>query len=279
MHPLLGTIPTPWGPLPIYSYGVLVASGVLLGLWYARCYAKRVGLDPDRVWNLGIYMVLVALVAAKLWYILADAGYYSRHASEIFTVATLKSGGTFYGGVIGASLAALLYVHFQRIPLLPLADSYCAGLPLGHAIGRLGCFAAGCCYGKPTWLPWGVVFTSSKAAEIVGTPLNIPLHPTQLYESSAEFVNFLILVFLARKQRFKGEIFAGYFLLYGFERGVIEFVRGDPGRTLFLRGRFSLMQVVSVVMIVIGVWVWRRGARLARRAHTVAHAAPAEAHN
>ena len=278
MHPLLGTIPTPWGPVPIYTYGVLVASGVLLGLWYARHYAKRAGLDPDRVWNLGIYMVLVALVAAKLWYILADASYYSRHAPEIFTVATLKSGGTFYGGLFGAILVALLYAHFQRIPLLPLVDSYSAGLPLGHAIGRLGCFAAGCCYGKPTWLPWGVIFTSPKAAEIVGTPLNIPLHPTQIYESLAEFINFLILVVLARKQRFKGEIFAGYFLLYGFERGVIEFVRGDPGRTLFLRGRFSLMQIVSLAMILIGAWMWRRGVKRARHAREAAHAAPAEAH-
>ncbi|MHB8755070.1 MAG: prolipoprotein diacylglyceryl transferase [Candidatus Acidiferrales bacterium] len=259
MHPLLGTIPTPWGGIPVYTYGVLVATGVLLGLWYARHYAPQAGIDPERVWNLGIYMVLIGLVTAKVWLLIVEGGYYSHHPSEIFTLATLQSGGTFYGGLIGAFVVAALYTHFQRIPFLPLADCYSAGLPLGHAIGRLGCFAAGCCYGKPTWLPWGVVFTNPRAAELVGTPLNIPLHPTQLYESAAEFMNFLILVFLAKRQRFAGELLATYMVLYGIERGLIEFVRGDPDRTLFLRGRFSLMQVVSLVLIFLGVWMWRRG--------------------
>ena len=274
MHPLLGTIPTPWGGIPVYTYGVLVATGVLLGLWYARHYAPQAGIDPERVWNLGIYMVLIGLVTAKVWLLIVESGYYSHHPHEILTLATLQSGGTFYGGLIGAFVVAALYTYFQRIPFLPLADCYSAGLPLGHAIGRLGCFAAGCCYGKPTWLPWGVVFTNPRAAELVGTPLNIPLHPTQLYESAAEFMNFLILVFLAKRQRFAGELLATYMVLYGIERGLIEFVRGDPDRTLFLRGRFSLMQVVSLVLVLLGVWMWRRGMK---RTATLRRAEPAAA--
>lgn len=265
MHPYLGTIPTPWGGIPIYTYGVLVAAGVLLGLWYATRYASHNGVDPERVWNLGIYMVLAGLVGAKVWFVLASGDYYWRHVSEIFAFKTLQSGGTFYGGVFGALLVAVLYAHFNRMPALGLVDSYAAGLPLGHAIGRLGCFAAGCCYGKPTWLPWGVTFTNPLAAELVGTPLHVPLHPTQLYESGAEFFNFLILIFVARRQRFRGEIFAMFLMLYGFERGLIEFVRGDPGRTLFLRGRFSLMQVVSLGLIFLGAWMWRQGSRKSQR--------------
>ena len=261
MHPILGAVPTPWGEVTIYSYGVLVAIGVLLALFYARHFGRQTGIDPDRVWNLGIYMVLAALILAKVWIVVVEGDYYWQHPREIFARGTLQSGGTFYGGLIGAIIVLVLYRYFQRIPFLPYADAYAAGLPLGHAIGRLGCFAAGCCYGKPTWLPWGVTFTSPAAASLVGTPLNIPLHPTQLYESFAEFVNFLILIFLARKQRFKGEIFAAFLMLYGFERGLIEFVRGDPDRSLFLRGRFSLMQVVSVGLILLGAWVWRRGAK------------------
>jgi phosphatidylglycerol---prolipoprotein diacylglyceryl transferase len=264
MHPYLGTIPTPWGGIPVYTYGVLVAAGVLMGLWYARHYAARAGIDPERVWNLGIYMVLAGLIGAKVWFVLSDGSYYWHHKSEIFGITTLQSGGTFYGGFIGALLVAVLYSHFQRMPVLTLVDSYSAGLPLGHAIGRLGCFAAGCCYGKPTFLPWGVTFTSSRAAELVGTPLNIPLHPTQLYEAAAEFANFLILVFLARRQRFRGEMFATYVLLYGLERGLIEFDRWDPGRTLFLHNRFSLMQVVSLMLVILGVWMWRRGSKKSR---------------
>jgi phosphatidylglycerol---prolipoprotein diacylglyceryl transferase len=270
MHPILGSVPTPWGSVTIYTYGVLVAIGVLLALFYARIYARRAGIDPDRVWNLGIYMVLAALVVAKLWMVVVEGDYYWQHPREIFTRGTLQSGGTFYGGFLGAILVLALYRHFQRIPFLPFADAYAAGLPLGHAIGRLGCFGAGCCYGKPTWLPWGVTFTSPTAASLVGTPLNVPLHPTQLYESFAEILNFVILICLARRQWFKGEIFAAFLMLYGFERGLIEFVRGDPDRTLFLRGRFSLMQVVSLGFILLGAWMWRRGTK------SVAHAAHPE---
>ncbi|HEV2306474.1 MAG TPA: prolipoprotein diacylglyceryl transferase [Candidatus Acidoferrales bacterium] len=268
MYPYLGTIPTPWGGIPIYTYGVLVAIGVLLGLWYARHYAAHAGIDPERVWNLGIYMVLAGLVGAKAWYILSNATYYLRHTNEIFAFATLQSGGTFYGGLFAALLVAIVYAQFNRMPALGLVDSYAAGLPLGHAIGRLGCFAAGCCYGKATWLPWGVTFTNPRAAEFVGTPLNVPLHPTQLYESGAEFLNFLFLIWLARRQRFRGEIFAAFIILYGFERGMIEFVRGDPGRTLLLRGRFSLMQVVSLLLILLGAWMWRQGSRKSRAVRT-----------
>ncbi|HLW80648.1 MAG TPA: prolipoprotein diacylglyceryl transferase [Candidatus Acidoferrales bacterium] len=270
MYPYLGTIPTPWGGIPIYTYGVLVAIGVLLGLWYARHYAAHAGIDPERVWNLGIYMVLAGLIGAKAWYILSNATYYLRHTNEIFAFATLQSGGTFYGGVFAALLVAIVYAHFNHMPALGLVDSYAAGLPLGHAIGRLGCFAAGCCYGKPTWLPWAVTFTNPRAAELVGTPLNVPLHPTQLYESGAEFLNFLFLIWLARRQRFRGEIFAAFIMLYGFERGMIEFVRGDPGRTLLLRGRFSLMQVVSLLLILLGAWMWRQGSRKSRTVRTSA---------
>ena len=261
MHPILGSVPTPWGSVTIYTYGVLVAIGVLLALYYARCYGSRTGIDPDRVWNLGIYMVLAALVASKLWLVVVEENYYWHHPRAILARGTLQSGGTFYGGFIGAILLLAAYRHVQRIPFLPYADAYAAGLPLGHAIGRLGCFAAGCCYGKPTWLPWGVTFTNPAAAALVGTPLNVPLHPTQLYESFAEFINFGVLIFLARRQRFKGEIFASFLVLYGLERALIEFVRGDPDRSLFLRGRFSLMQVVSVGLIFLGAWVWRRGVK------------------
>lgn len=268
MHPYLGTIPTPWGGIPVYTYGVLVATGVLLGLWYARHYAaKHSEIDPERIWNLGIYMVLAGLAGSKIWFILSGGNYFWIHRDEIFARATLQSGGTFYGGLLGALLLVVIYSHFQRISLLTLVDCYAAGLPLGHAIGRLGCFAAGCCFGKPTFLPWAVTYTSTRAAQLVGTPLNIPLHPTQLYEAGAEFLNFFILIALARKQRFRGEIFATFILLYGIERGLIEFVRWDPGRTLFDHGRFSLMQIVSLALIFLGAWMWRRGSKQSRSVH------------
>ncbi len=261
MHPVLFRI----GHFTLHTYGLLVATGVLLGLWLARRQAARAGLDPDRVWNLGIYMVLAALVGAKLWLLLADWSYYAEHPREILTFGTLLSGGTYYGGFATAIVVAALYARRFRLGFLPLVDVYAAPLALGHAIGRLGCFAAGCCYGKPTLLPWGVTFTDPYAHDVVGTPLGVPLHPTQLYEAAAEFLIFALLVFLGRRQRFRGELFAAYALLYGVSRGTIEFFRGDPDRSLLAGGAFSLMQVVSVALIIVGATLLVRG-RTARRA-------------
>jgi phosphatidylglycerol:prolipoprotein diacylglycerol transferase len=255
MHPIL----IHSGVFTIYSYGVLVATGVLLSLWYARVQAPRAGLDPDRVWNLGIYMVLSAIIVAKVWYVLSDLGYYREHPHEIFGWATLQSGGTFYGGVTGAFGFALIYMWAQKMPALPLLDTYAFAVPLGHAIGRVGCFMAGCCYGKPTSLPWGVTFTNEAAERLVGTPLDVPLHPTQLYEATVEFLNFLVLIWLGRRQTFRGQILGTYFVLYGFERGAIEFLRGDPGRTMLFHNSVSLMQLVSVALICTGTFLWWRG--------------------
>jgi phosphatidylglycerol---prolipoprotein diacylglyceryl transferase len=257
MHPLLFHL----GPLPIYTYGVLVATGVLLGLWYARRQAPRAGLDPDRVWNLGIYMILVALILAKVWLVLTSWNYYVAHPREIFSIATFQSGGTFYGGVLGAIVTILLYTYSQKMPLLAVMDTFGAALPLGHAIGRLGCFAAGCCYGKPTSVPWAVTFTNPDAATLAGTPLGVHLHPTQLYEAALEMLNFLFLIWLGGRQTFRGQLIGAYFILYGIERGIIEFFRGDPGRTMLLHGSTSLMQLVSVGLILIGSFLWWRGLR------------------
>jgi phosphatidylglycerol:prolipoprotein diacylglycerol transferase len=118
---------------------------------------------------------------------------------------------------------------------------------------------AGCCYGKPTTLPWGVTFTNEAAERLVGTPLDIPLHPTQLYEAGVELINFAILIWLGRRQSFRGQIIGAYLFLYGVERGTIEFFRGDPGRTLMFHNSISLMQLVSVDLICAGTFLWWRG--------------------
>jgi phosphatidylglycerol---prolipoprotein diacylglyceryl transferase len=257
MRPILFQI----GGLPIYTYGVLVATGVLIGVSFARQQAPRAGLDPEKIWNLGIYTILVSLLLAKIWLVFSEWDYYSTHMREIFSIQTFQSGGTFYGGIVGAILTIVLYTHYQKMPLLSVMDIGVTGLALGHSIGRLGCFAAGCCYGKPTALPWGITFTNPVAAQIAGTPLGVHLHPTQLYEASAEFLNFLILIWLGRRQSFRGQMIGTYFLLYGLERGTIEFFRGDPGRTMMFHDSLSLMQIVSVGLILIGAFLWWRGLR------------------
>jgi phosphatidylglycerol---prolipoprotein diacylglyceryl transferase len=255
MHPILFQA----GSLTIYTYGVLAALGFLLGLWYAYHRASRVGLDPNRVWNLGIYGILIALGASKVWLILSDWDYFSANPRQIFSIATFQSAGVFYGGIVGGLLWVVLYTHFQKMSFLAVLDLAAAPVALGHAIGRLGCFAAGCCYGRPTYLPWGITFTNPVAGKISGTPLDVSLHPTQLYESAAEFLNFAILIWLGAKRRLTGQIVGAYFILYGIERGAIEFFRGDPGRTLMFHDRVSLMQIVSVALVVTGAFLWLRG--------------------
>ena len=127
------------GSMPVYSYGVLVAGGVLLGLWYARREAAKHGLNPDDVWNIGIYMVLVALIMAKIWLVLSAWDYYRANPREIFSMTVIQSGGTFYGGVVGAMATIIIYTYAKKIPILPLLDTFAFAVPLGHSIGRLGC--------------------------------------------------------------------------------------------------------------------------------------------
>jgi phosphatidylglycerol:prolipoprotein diacylglycerol transferase len=254
VHPIL--FQSGW--LTLYSYGVLAAAGFLAALLLAHRRASRMGLDPNNIWNLGIYGILVSLAGSKLWLILSEWGYFSAHPRQIFTWATVQSAGDYYGGMVGGVVFILLYTYFQKLSFWSVMDLLAAPIAIGHAIGRLGCFAAGCCYGKPTALDWGVTFTSPLAEKISGTPLGVALHPTQLYESAAEFMNFAILLWLGAKRRFTGQIIGAYFILYGVERGTIEFFRGDPGRTLLFHDRVSLMQLVSVALILGGAFLWLR---------------------
>ena len=248
-----------WRTFTLYTYGPLIAVAVLAGLWLARRRAPQFGLDPEKVWTVGIYAVLAALAGAKVWFVLAEWEYYSNHPREILSFSTLLSGGVFYGAFLSAALVGVVYSWRHKLNPLAILDLYSPTGALGHAIGRLGCFAAGCCYGKPTRIPWSVTFTNPVAQDLAGTPLGIPLHPTQLYESACEFVIFIFLLWLAKRQRFTGEIFGAYAILYGVTRGTIEFFRDDPGRTVFAGGAFSLMQVVSVILIVLGAWLLLRG--------------------
>jgi phosphatidylglycerol---prolipoprotein diacylglyceryl transferase len=254
MHPILFQA----GPVTIYTYGALLAVGVIFAIWFASHDAPRFGLAPIRVWNLGIYGILLALLSSKLWLILSSWDYYVANPREILSAATLQSGGTFYGGLIGGIIWTIFYTRHEKMPLLTTLDAASAPVALGHAIGRVGCFAAGCCFGKPTSLPWAVTFTSEVAARISGTPLHVAVHPTQLYEAAAETANFAILYWIGRRSHVSGQVVGAYLAFYGMERGLLEFIRDDPGRTLLFRNAISLMQVVSIALLIGGMWLWFR---------------------
>lgn len=257
MHPILFHL----GPVTIHSYGVLVATAILLGLWLGRQQAARMGLDAEQVWSIGIYMVLGGLVGSKLWYIIENGDYYFANPGQIFSMATFQAAGVFYGGFLAALGTGIYFIRKSGVHYLSLLDAYAAPVALGHGIGRLGCFSAGCCYGKATDVAWGVTFTSEYANQVTGVPLGIRLHPTQLYETAAELLLLCLLVWLGRRQRFRGQLFAAYMMGYGVIRGVNEFFRGDPGRTPLFNDAGSLMQVVSLGFIALGIFVWLRQSR------------------
>ncbi|MGH9524681.1 MAG: prolipoprotein diacylglyceryl transferase [Terriglobales bacterium] len=251
------------GHFSLHTYGVLVATGVIVGLFVAASLARKQGQDPEKTWNLGIYMVLAGIVGAKLLMIINDFGEYSRHPAEIFSMSFLQAAGVFYGGVIGALVVAIWYVRANHMPVLRTCDAFAPGLAIGHSIGRLGCFAAGCCYGKPTSHWWGVTFHSKLAATWVGTPLNIPLEPTQLLESAFELVNFLFLYWLFKHKKFEGQIIGAYLFTYGVARFFLEFIRDDPDRGSVFGGALSGVQLIAIFMVIGGGLLWLRRAQLA----------------
>jgi phosphatidylglycerol:prolipoprotein diacylglycerol transferase len=208
----------------LHTYGVLVALAFLAGLWIAARLGKREGLNAEALTNLVIYCALAAIGGAKLMMFVVDPRY-RQNPAEIFTVDTLRAAGVFYGGLIAALAVAFWYMRKTGLPAWRTADVCAPGIALGHGIGRIGCFSAGCCWGVECHLPWAVTFHSRVAAEIVGVPLNVPLHPTQLYEAFSEFAIFALLYWRIGKPHRRGAIIMLYLLLYGAVRFVVEFFR------------------------------------------------------
>lgn len=244
-----------YGRFFLPTYGLLVATGVLLGLWISVRNAAKQGIDPDKAWNFGILVVLCGIVGAKVLYVIYDWNTY-QHWTDIFSLSTLQAGGVFSGGLIGALIAAVWYIRQQHMPALATCDAFAPGLAIGHAIGRLGCFAAGCCYGKPTDAWWGVTFTNPVANKLVETPLNVALQPTQLFEFAVELANFFLLTWMLKRKKFDGQVFGAYLILYGVARFLIEFLRGDPGRGEVFGGALSGTQLIALGLVVLGGVIW-----------------------
>src|SRR5881409_2868651 len=239
------------GQLTLYTYGVLLAAAYLLGLKLAMVRAKSRGLDEARVLDLGIYIIISALIGAKLLLLVTDFQTFKNDPRELLTLA--RSGGVFYGGLILAVVVALWYIRRKGLPLWTTCDVFAPGIALGHVVGRFGCLFAGCCFGKPTTKPWGITFTDPFAAANVGTPLGVPLHPTQIYEAGAEFLILVLLLTTERRGRpFAGRTFWLYMLLYAMSRFVIEFYRGDERGTV---GMFSTSQFISLLLAPLAIFM------------------------
>lgn len=253
MHPKLITI----GDFFLPSYGVLVALGFLLGLWVVLRIARYKKLPADTIGNLAIYCALAGLAGAKLLMLIMNFDEYRSNPSKIISSDTLLSAGVYYGGFLGAAAFALIYMRRHHLPILSTMDVLVPGVALGHAIGRMGCFAAGCCWGLACDRPWAVTFTNPDAHALVGVPLGIPLHPTQIYEA---FLTLLVFVFLycrAYRVTVPGTQLAWYLVLYSIARFFVELFRfheqAPPGG-----GPFSLTQWISVALLVTGAFLLMR---------------------
>jgi phosphatidylglycerol---prolipoprotein diacylglyceryl transferase len=250
------------GPLTIHSYGLLLAIAFLLGMRIAVHYARREKMDPSAVTDLAVYIFLSALVGAKLLLIFVDFSYYRQDWSRLLSI--YQVGGVYYGGFILAFLVSVWYIRKRKLNFWQTADVMVMGIAFGQIFGRLGCFFAGCCWGKPApGFPLAVEFTRPEAAEQVGTPLHVPLHPSQLYEAVPMILVFALLAYSFKHRKFVGQQLCLYLLMYSVLRFNVEFFRGDPRGTI---GFFSTSQVFSIVAFVgaLVVYFFRKDAKTVR---------------
>ena len=242
--------------LSLPTYGTLLALAFLAALWVAIRQGRREGVDSGVVTDLWIASLLSGVLGAKLLLYLVDLKDYVANPRLILT--TIRSAGVFYGGLIAAILVCLAMVKRRGLDGWVIGDVLAPAIILGQAVGRWGCFAAGCCYGKPTSLPWAVTFTDPRAHEVTGVPLNVGLHPVQLYMSFADLALFLILLAVAARKRFTGQVMLLYLILYSILRGTLEYFRDDP-RGFFLG--VSTSQWLSIVMGLVALTLYVRRSR------------------
>lgn len=239
------------------TYGVLLSIAVAASWYWFHRRAIALGADADGAFNLAFYTLLAGLVGAKLALVAVDFRWYLEDPSRI--LSTLRSAGVLLGGIAAGTAVFLLYARARGLPLAVLCDAIAPPVALGQAIGRLGCFSAGCCWGVPAGdSPLAIVFSSPEAAARTGVPLGIPLVPIQLLQAAADLGVVLLLVAIGRRRPAAGSVLAWYFVLYGIERAVLEHWRGDAARGLWLGGGVSTSQILSALAVIAGAaWLLR----------------------
>jgi phosphatidylglycerol:prolipoprotein diacylglycerol transferase len=239
------------GSFPINTYGVFLAIAFLCAIMIAVRLAARDGLPRERIYDLSLWMLLGGLVGSKVLMLFTEPEY-REHPMQLLSLDFLRSGGVFYGGLIGAVLMGYFLMKRYKLPWWKTADACAPGIAIGNFFGRQGCFAAGCCWGKPTTLPWGVKFTEL-GHEITGVPTGTYLHPTQLYESFAMLIVFFVLLWLHKHKRFSGQVILFYALLYSIVRFAIEFVRDDPRGDVFGLTTLTGLSTSQMISLVVGI--------------------------
>jgi phosphatidylglycerol:prolipoprotein diacylglycerol transferase len=257
------------GNFPINTYGVFLALAFLGAIMITVRLAGRDRLPRERIYDLCLWILLASLIGSKVLMLFTEPDY-REHPSLLFSLDFLRSGGVFYGGLIGAVVTGYFLMRRYKLPWWKTADACAPGIALGNVLGRQGCFSAGCCWGKPTTLPWGVKFTAL-GHEITGVPTGVYLHPTQLYESFSMLIVFFFLLWLHRHRRFSGQVILSYALIYAAVRFVIEFYRDDPRGDIFGLTTLTGLSTSQLIGIVVGIGAlvllivrWRNAAAIAK---------------
>jgi len=233
---------------------LFVATGFLAGLMVAVRLGKTGGITPQQTMDIGFVMIVAAIVGSRLLYILMNLSHYLARPMDIFKI--WQGGLVFSGGIVGALVAVIWYTRKHRLSFWKVADMWAPAVAVGQGIGRIGCLMAGCCYGKPTGSTCGVVFTNPHSL----APLNIPLHPTQLYSSLGNFIIFFVLMMLHRKKTYHGQVFLWLLVLHSTFRLFVERFRGDDRGMVFATG-MSVTQLVTLVILIgaiVTLFVFRR---------------------
>lgn len=241
MHPVVFEV----GSFTLYSYGMMIAVGILAGMAYLIIAGKKEpGLTFDQANSLFLWVFLAAIIGGKLFLFFEDPVGYMRNPGALFS----GRGFVFYGSFLLA--IPVMWIFFKRYKLPPyqMLDIMAIATCLVHMFGRVGCFLAGCCYGKPTDAALAVVFTNPVC---YAEPLDTPLYPTQLMEAGYIFAVMLVLIWMKKRRRFYGQLFLSYLILYAVGRFVLEFFRGDVGRGFVIEGYLSHSQFIALSVAVV----------------------------
>jgi len=246
------------GPLTVTWYGILVACGFLFGLWNASRRALRQNIAPEAIFDCGTWLLIGAIAGARTVYVISywpdvvNAAREYQHSPWMEVFMVQHGGIVYYGGLLGASAAGVLFARRRKLPVWKLADILAPSVALGSFVGRWGCLMHGCCYGRPTDLPWGIQFPLGHASHPDdGLPHFV--HPTQIYDSLLNLGLFAGLAWFYKRRKFDGQVFAFYLIGYAVLRSVVECFRGDYPPADLAWGRITPAQLVSIGALLAGV--------------------------
>lgn len=249
MHPIAFHL----GSLTIRWYGVMMALAFVAGLWTATRRARLANIPADTITDVTAWLLVSSIIGARVDYVTTywKQEFADQPFSEVFMVQ--HGGLVFYGGLIGAIVGSAAYMTWKKLPVWRIADILAPSIALGSVFGRMGCLLNGCCYGRECHLPWAITFTNPQAKEFSGTPLDVPLHPTEIYDGLLNLLLYFGLAWLFRHKKFDGQVFAVYLIGYAICRSIVECFRGDYPADHIHAGLLTSAQLVSAPILIAGI--------------------------